>query len=100
MGGAASRDLGKLDWLKTRASGPILSTCACERAHSAGWSSLVARRAHNPEVGGSNPPPATKHSRRSVDQFKAAGLFSSGQFDSPVGSSRIATKLSDHPPKR
>ena len=26
---------------------------------SAGWSSLVARRAHNPEVGGSNPPPAT-----------------------------------------
>ena len=26
----------------------------------AGWSSLVARRAHNPKVGGSNPPPATK----------------------------------------
>ena len=25
----------------------------------AGWSSLVARRAHNPKVGGSNPPPAT-----------------------------------------
>ena len=24
----------------------------------AGWSSLVARRAHNPKVGGSNPPPA------------------------------------------
>ncbi len=24
----------------------------------AGWSSLVARRAHNPEAGGSNPPPA------------------------------------------
>ena len=27
--------------------------------HAAGWSSLVARRAHNPKVGGSNPPPAT-----------------------------------------
>ena len=27
--------------------------------HSAGWSSLVARRAHNPEVIGSNPVPAT-----------------------------------------
>ena len=27
----------------------------------AGWSSLVARWAHNPEVGGSNPPPATKN---------------------------------------
>ena len=26
----------------------------------AGWSSLVARWAHNPKVGGSNPPPATK----------------------------------------
>ena len=28
--------------------------------HIAGWSSLVARRAHNPEVVGSNPAPATK----------------------------------------
>ena len=27
--------------------------------NNAGWSSLEARRAHNPEVGGSNPPPAT-----------------------------------------
>ncbi len=26
---------------------------------NAGWSSSVARRAHNPKVGGSNPPPAT-----------------------------------------
>jgi hypothetical protein len=26
---------------------------------NAGWSSLVARWAHNPKVGGSNPPPAT-----------------------------------------
>ncbi len=29
------------------------------RSHDAGWSSPVARRAHNPKVGGSNPPPAT-----------------------------------------
>jgi hypothetical protein len=28
----------------------------------AGWSSLVARWAHNPKVAGSNPAPATKHS--------------------------------------
>ena len=27
----------------------------------AGWSSLVARRAHNPEAVGSNPAPATKY---------------------------------------
>ena len=30
----------------------------------AGWSSLVARRAHNPKVGGSNPPPATNQLKR------------------------------------
>ena len=30
-----------------------------ENAIVAGWSSLVARRAHNPEVVGSNPTPAT-----------------------------------------
>ena len=37
----------------------ILLTRAEAHTHIAGWSSLVARRAHNPEVGGSNPPPAT-----------------------------------------
>ena len=30
----------------------------------AGWSSLAARRAHNPKVTGSNPVPATKKSKR------------------------------------
>ena len=29
----------------------------------AGWSSLVARRAHNPKVVGSNPAPATNMAR-------------------------------------
>ena len=29
-------------------------------SHDAGWSSMVARRAHNPKVVGSNPAPATK----------------------------------------
>ena len=57
-------------WLK----GPVLKTGrSCERRrgsnpfssaifnvlHIAGWSSLVARWAHNPEVVGSNPSPAT-----------------------------------------
>ncbi len=28
---------------------------------NAGWSSLAARRAHNPKVVGSNPTPATKN---------------------------------------
>ena len=35
---------------------PSISTLS---AHIAGWSSLVARRAHNPKVIGSNPFPAT-----------------------------------------
>ena len=35
------------------------STCSRISACIAGWSSLVARRAHNPKVVGSNPAPAT-----------------------------------------
>src|SRR5450759_1120101 len=35
-------------------------TAAHGELHIAGWSSLVARRAHNPKVAGSNPVPATK----------------------------------------
>ena len=31
------------------------------KGSDAGWSSLAARRAHNPKVIGSNPIPATKH---------------------------------------
>jgi hypothetical protein len=38
----------------------------------AGWSSLVARRAHNPKVVGSNPAPATKLSSNS--QLNIANL--------------------------
>ena len=33
--------------------------CKENRCVGAGWSSLVARRAHNPKVVGSNPAPAT-----------------------------------------
>jgi hypothetical protein len=32
-----------------------------ETTNDAGWSSQVARRAHNPKVAGSNPVPATKY---------------------------------------
>ena len=43
-------------------------------AHIAGWSSLVARRAHNPKVVGSNPAPATIQSQ--PGGHAASGLFS------------------------
>ena len=45
-------------------------------SHAAGWSSLVARRAHNPKVVGSNPAPATKVAA-SIDEAAAAGPHSS-----------------------
>ena len=41
--------------------------------NSAGWSSLVARRAHNPEVVGSNPAPATK--THTLIREKRVGVF-------------------------
>ena len=46
------------------ARGPehIVTSCA-EAQPIAGWSSLVARRAHNPKVAGSNPAPATIESQ-------------------------------------
>ena len=43
----------------------------------AGWSSLVARRAHNPKVTGSNPVPATKNGSGCI----ACAVFYLGQYD-------------------
>jgi hypothetical protein len=45
--------------------GLVLQKCGKSRnIYGAGWSSLVARRAHNPEVVGSNPTPATMGATR------------------------------------
>ena len=41
------------------ASGGAEGPVTVENSFDAGWSSLVARRAHNPKVVGSNPAPAT-----------------------------------------
>ena len=48
--------------------------------YSAGWSSLVARRAHNPEVVGSNPAPATK----TPAQGLALSIFVGGTDNVPT----------------
>ena len=45
---------------------PCIHLLRLENSHriatvTAGWSSLVARRAHNPKVVGSNPAPATEY---------------------------------------
>ena len=44
----------------------------------AGWSSSVARRAHNPKVVGSNPAPATKSEKAA---FKAAFFIAKTSSD-------------------
>ena len=41
------------------------------KSSDAGWSSLAARRAHNPKVVGSNPAPATKQ----VEGFEGDYVF-------------------------
>ena len=41
-----------------------------EPEHGAGWSSLVARQAHNLKVVGSNPTPATTEPLENIDVFK------------------------------
>ena len=55
--------------------------CVMLSPSGAGWSRLAARRAHNPKVGGSNPPPATKHGRR---PGTCAGLFISVPGSRPI----------------
>ena len=44
----------------------------------AGWSSLVARRAHNPKVVGSNPAPATNFKMVVLDRVPGRAQLSIG----------------------
>jgi hypothetical protein len=50
----------------------------------AGWSSSVARWAHNPEVAGSNPAPATKVKQQVRGGFRRIPEAASDAFPSPV----------------
>ena len=56
---------------------------------SAGWSSLAARRAHNPKVAGSNPAPATNQAKRPREDgafcFKGFKLVVEDALESVVG---------------
>jgi hypothetical protein len=42
---------------------------------AAGWSSLAARRAHNPKVVGSNPTPATNSQQKTARRYNAGPFF-------------------------
>lgn len=44
----------------------------------AGWSNQEARRAHNPEVAGSNPAPATRHQGGVAQLVRAFGSYPKG----------------------
>ena len=49
----------------------------------AGWSSPVARQAHNLKVVGSNPTPATKSKEKQALDFQGLFIFLPFQFDPP-----------------
>ena len=68
------------------------------RPDIAGWSSLVARRAHNPEVVGSNPAPATKNLQLvglAGGLFCYSGTVFSAQFSASQTKSRSVTSRPD-----
>ena len=65
-----------------------LADFACKRSvntYIAGWSSLVARRAHNPKVVGSNPAPATKNNRLNWENSSGVFLFQGLKTSDRVG---------------
>ena len=68
------------------------------RPDIAGWSSLVARRAHNPEVVGSNPAPATKNLQLvglAGELFCYSGTVFAAQFLTSQTKSRSVTSRPD-----
>ena len=49
----------------------------------AGWSSLVAREAHNLEVAGSNPAPAMSFRRQASSSARRLSLFTAPRISTP-----------------
>jgi hypothetical protein len=86
------RVLGSLDRTPSGARGydekrlPSTSPQAMSYNSRAGWSSLVARRAHNPKVVGSNPTPATKKPVSALAALTGFLLPPGGLSEKPGGS--------------
>ena len=60
-------------------------------SHGAGWSSSVARRAHNPKVTGSNPVPAT------IEKARFSGPFSLVARGRSLAQAGVADRLPSTP---
>ena len=82
---------GRITAKRTRPGDPILCLCPASRNvgfTDAGWSSSVARWAHNPEVAGSNPAPATNVTKAFVHRTSALiavqGLPADGPANGPA----------------
>ena len=63
------------------------------RPDIAGWSSLVARRAHNPEVVGSNPAPATKNFVAWKSYGFQAFCYSGSMFSTQFSTSQVKISI-------
>ena len=77
--GSSGRKVGRVE-------GPL----GVERPPGAGWSSPVARQAHNLKVAGSNPAPATNPSKPSQTTFQPALHMPARRSIDPVGLSALA----------
>jgi hypothetical protein len=74
---ADARDLKSLEGFLVRVRLPLPAQGRIDDKDTAGWSNQEARRAHNPEVAGSNPAPAT--SKGGVAQLaRAFGSYPKG----------------------
>ena len=84
-------------------SSPIIGLTLLKRNFNiAGWSSLEARRAHNPKVAGSNPAPATQTFivyAQIAQLVRAPPCHGGGrEFESLLGRYGIIAQLGEHLP--
>jgi hypothetical protein len=64
--------------------------------HDAGWSSSVARRAHNPKVAGSNPAPATKRRPWQIERSARAFCVVQARLLTDLLTGRVMASASVH----
>ena len=70
----------------------MLILCYSPQFADAGWSSLAARRAHNPKVVGSNPAPATQRKQiKNTDWRNNFDLYNAHLFATTVATAKAGT---------